>query len=433
MQSLVIASANPDTRSLIRRIALKLETDCRELELETLLTIEAPLEHDFLFVEADPVYVYRLSVQLHAQGIDPRRCVVRLIDQPWARYFYHDLPVFASVISPTDETETIEIFQRLKRAVGVTPPFHAGNVLPVPPDVVPLSGDETAEQILKIAHDLAPMPVDVLLIGETGVGKDALTKEMHELSGRPGDLVAVNCAAIPEALAESELFGVEAGAFTGAAKSRPGRIEAAHRGTLYLDEIDSMPIHLQAKLLRALQERGTERLGSHKFIPAEFRVIASTKVPLDSLVSQGKFRQDLMYRLNVVALKIPPLRERPGSILKLFRRFTEEAALRFGRPAATISGRLERQLLTYSWPGNVRELKAAADRYALQLDPMPNQSVNENRTLKDMVRDFERSIILAALTRHAGSVQQASEDLQTPLPTLYYRMKSLGIERGEES
>ena len=167
-------------------------------------------------------------------------------------------------------------------------------------------------------NSTATLNIDILLYGETGTGKDTLAERLHSLSGRRGHYIAINCAAIPESLAESQLFGVTHGAFTGAMQSRAGFIEASDMGTLYLDEIDSMPLILQAKLLRVLETRGVERLGSTRSIPVDMRVIASAQSSLSEMVEQGRFRRDLYYRLNVVSLHLPPLRERREHIIPLF-------------------------------------------------------------------------------------------------------------------
>ena len=301
---------------------------------------------------------------------------------------------------------------------------------------------------LQLARQVAPLPVDVLLQGETGAGKDMLAREMHRWSERPGRYVAINCAAIPEALAESELFGHEAGAFTGAVRAREGKLEAADKGTLYLDEIDSMPLPAQAKLLRALQERGAERLGGSRFYSADFRVIASTKVPLDELIHDGRFRRDLYYRLNVVRIRIPALREARQRIVPLFQRLVADAASRLGMPAPPVDGALRALLLAHPWPGNVRELGNAAQRHALGLPPLDDDAPASlpmplpaepaaladarGAALRDRLRAFERDVIVATLRRHQGSVARASAELQIPPNTLYYRIKMLGIPSQRE-
>ncbi|HEX3139149.1 MAG TPA: sigma-54 dependent transcriptional regulator [Rhizobacter sp.] len=298
---------------------------------------------------------------------------------------------------------------------------------------------------VRLARRIAPLAVDVLLQGETGAGKDTLAREIHRVSARPGRFVALNCAAIPESLAESELFGHEAGAFTGAVRAREGKLETADKGTLYLDEIDSMPLGTQAKLLRALQERGIERLGGSRFYRADFRVIASTKVALPQLVQEGRFRQDLYFRLNVVRIVLPSLRDLGEHILPFFERFAREAATRHGQPEPSFNAVLRAMLQRHPWPGNVRELANAAERHALGLPPLDDDlmvsgspSVNalrpvtpiegQNGVLRDRLRAYEREVIVTTLKSHQGSVTKASAELQVPPNTLYYRIKTLGIQ-----
>ncbi|WP_079997906.1 transcriptional regulator HrpR, partial [Pseudomonas syringae] len=215
----------------------------------------------------------------------------------------------------------------------------------------------------QIVMNSALLDMDLLLCGETGTGKDTLASRIHELSSRTGPFVGMNCAAIPESLAESQLFGVVNGAFTGVCRAREGYIEASSGGTLYLDEIDSMPLSLQAKLLRVLESRGVERLGSTDFIPLDLRVIASAQRPLDELVEQGLFRRDLFFRLNVLTLQLPALRKRREQILPLFDQFTQDIAAESGRSVPTLDNRRVQILLSHDWPGNVRELKSAAKRF----------------------------------------------------------------------
>jgi two-component system C4-dicarboxylate transport response regulator DctD len=258
---------------------------------------------------------------------------------------------------------------------------------------------------------------------------------------------------VSENLVESELFGHEAGAFTGAVRTREGKLEAASKGTLYLDEIDSMPLAAQAKLLRALQERGAERVGGSRFYRADFRVIASTKVALPELVAQQRFRMDLYFRLNVVRINLPPLRELRERIVPLFERFCAEAAQQHRLPAQALSPATRAQLLNHPWPGNVRELLNASQRHALGLPPLdrdvatvcmtpptpvpstpaaavapPPSSDPDGAALRERLRAYEREVIVSTLKRHNGSVARASTELQVPPNTLYYRIKTLGIQ-----
>lgn len=292
-----------------------------------------------------------------------------------------------------------------------------------------LDCDNDLPDIEIIAQSTSPLGIDLLLCGETGTGKDTLAQRIHVLSGRKGGFVAMNCAAIPESLAESELFGVVSGAFTGASRSRMGYIEAAQGGTLYLDEIDSMPLNLQAKLLRVLEVRAIERLGSTTVIPLELCVIASAQRPLDEMVEQGLFRRDLYFRLNVLTIQLPALRERRDQIIPLFSQFSNTAAKDLGRGHKALGGALTQVLLSHSWPGNIRELKSAAKRFVLGfplLGAGPGEDL-EGQTLKAQMRVIERILIQEALKRHGQSVDAVSMELGVPRRTLYHRIKSLDI------
>ncbi|WP_260954378.1 sigma 54-interacting transcriptional regulator [Pseudomonas citri] len=280
----------------------------------------------------------------------------------------------------------------------------------------------------------APLNVDMIFEGETGTGKDTLARLTHRLSGRTGQFIALNCAAVPEQLAESELFGVMAGAFTGAHKSRSGYIEASDKGTLFLDEIDSMPPLLQAKLLRVLEMRGVERLGSTRFTPLDLRVVVATQTPLEKLVEQGKFRRDLYFRLNVITIKLPTLRSRPDLIASLFEHFTGDAARKHGKPAPAVPDELHKQLLNHAWPGNIRELKGAAERFVLEVAPLESERNAGEETaarLKTQLRLFEKALIQDALMRHSKCIEAVVSELGIPRRTLYHRMKTLDITGAE--
>lgn len=277
-------------------------------------------------------------------------------------------------------------------------------------------------------NNTAPLNIDILLLGETGTGKDTLAQRIHCLSGRRGNFVAVNCAAIPETLAESQLFGVNSGAYTGAMQSRAGFVEAAHLGTLYLDEIDSMPLTLQAKLLRVLECRGVERLGSTRFIPVDMRVIASAQQSLHEMVERGDFRRDLYFRLNVVTIRLPPLRERRELIIPLFLSLIKQEAAAFKYPVQTPAGPLLQQLICHRWLGNVRELRSAAKRFVLGLSPF-NASLapHADLNLKSRLQQIEKVLIEEALQRHEHRVDTAALELGVARRTFYYRMKQLNI------
>jgi sigma-54-specific transcriptional regulator len=218
--------------------------------------------------------------------------------------------------------------------------------------------DPRSQELLSRIERLAPSEANTLIIGETGTGKELVARHIHNLSRRGREpFVAVNCGAFAETLVESELFGHEKGAFTGAATTKAGWFEAANGGTLFLDEIGDLPLNMQVKLLRVLQEREVVRLGSRTPIPINVRLVAATNVNLADAVVAGHFREDLFYRLHVATIRLPPLRERPGDILPLAEFFLEEHCQRLGYNRATLSVEAERKLLEHSWPGNIRELE----------------------------------------------------------------------------
>lgn len=279
-------------------------------------------------------------------------------------------------------------------------------------------------------NSTAARNIDMLLLGETGTGKDTLAHRVHRLSGRQGNFVPVNCAAIPESLAESQLFGVNSGAYTGAVQSRAGSVEAAHLGTLYLDEIDSMPLPLQAKLLRVLESRGVERLGSTRFIPVDIRVIASAQQSLHNMVEQGTFRRDLYFRLSVVNINLPALRDRRECIVPLFLNMIQQEAAYYHCPAPPPCAALLQQLLCHTWMGNVRELRSTAKRFVLGLTPLSAptpDSASPHMSLKERLNQIEKSLIEESLHRHAHSVDAVAAELGMAKRTLYYRMKQLAI------
>lgn len=217
--------------------------------------------------------------------------------------------------------------------------------------------DPISATLLEYIERIAPSEAPVLIGGETGTGKELVARHIHLLSGRKGPFLAVNCGAISDQLAESELFGHEAGSFTGAVGKREGWFEAANEGTLFLDEIGDLPLPLQVKLLRVLQEKEVVRIGSRKSIPVNVRLVVATNVDLDYAVSAGHFRRDLLYRINIAQVKLPPLRERPGDVLPLAEHFLKTYSQRMGYRQPQFSAGAIELLLTYSWPGNIRELE----------------------------------------------------------------------------
>lgn len=291
-----------------------------------------------------------------------------------------------------------------------------------------------AESLRAAVAELAGTDVSIILYGETGTGKDLVARCLHDFGRRcKGNYVAVNCAAIPETMVESEFFGHEAGAFTSAVKARAGKLEHASGGTLFLDEIDSMPLSTQAKLLRALQDRVIERLGSNRAIPVDVRAIAASKADLRAASAEGRFRLDLYYRLSVVELVIPPLRERTEDIPLLFEYFVSSAAQAHGREPRPVSAATTQMLLTHQWPGNVRELRNAAERYALGLAETiaPRRSPAEavRVSLAEQVEAFERAVIERCLEETGGKISVVMKRLGIPRRTLSEKMARLGLSR----
>lgn len=282
------------------------------------------------------------------------------------------------------------------------------------------------EQVRQVIRQVAETNADVLIFGETGTGKELVARCLHESSERAAHpFAALNCGAMPENLFESEIFGHEVGAFSGASKRRIGKFEYASGGTLFLDELESMPLALQVKLLRVLQERQVERLGANHPIAVDTRVVAATKDDLRLLSDQHKFRADLYYRLNVVTINLPALRERREDIPTLFEHFVLQAALRYKRAAPVVSAATMRELMAQNWPGNVRELRNAADRFVLGL--MVDAQAQTPMNLPELVERFEKNLIVEALNRAGGQVQAASEALGMPRKTLYDKIKKYGL------
>lgn len=284
---------------------------------------------------------------------------------------------------------------------------------------------------------LAGTRADVLILGETGAGKEVVARALHDLSSRrEGPFVAINAGALAESVVESELFGHEPGAFTGAQKRRIGKFEFANGGTLFLDEIESMSLDVQVKLLRMLQERVVERLGGNQLIPLDIRIIAATKEDLRQSADQGRFRADLYYRLNVAPLRIPPLRERGDDILVLFQHFADAASQRHGLPPHTLQPAQRAVLLRHDWPGNVRELQNAAERFALGLElaldgQAPPAAVPAAPVLignlSEQVEQFERSLIAAELAQPHSSMRSLAEALGIPRKTLHDKLRKHGL------
>lgn len=302
---------------------------------------------------------------------------------------------------------------------------------------LPLIGQTPSMQRLRnTLRQIADADVDVLIAGETGSGKEVVANLLHRWSKRRGGhFVALNCGALPETMIESELFGHEAGAFTGAQKRRVGRIEYSSGGTLFLDEIESMPVSTQVKLLRVLEAREVAPLGTNDLRAVDLRVVAASKVDLGRPAQRSSFREDLFYRLNVVTVAIPPLRERREDIPLLFAHFLNKAASRFKTKPVEINRALHRHLMEHQWPGNVRELSHFAERVALGLGDDELSAEPDAKTVGDSlptrVERYEGDLIRQTLSENHGDVRLTVAALGIPRKTFYDKMQRHGINRAD--
>jgi transcriptional regulator with PAS, ATPase and Fis domain len=313
-----------------------------------------------------------------------------------------------------------------------------------------VSQNDRMREVFKLVRQVADTDVTVLVSGETGTGKELLAKAIHFNSGRrTGPFIPVQCSAIPESLLESELFGHEAGAFTGAGRRRIGKFEEASGGTVFLDEIGDVPMLLQVKLLLVLQERQVVRLGSNGTIPVDVRVIAATNRSLEQMVAEGTFREDLFYRLNVFPLSFPPLRERLDDIPLLAQHFLEKHQNLARNPIKGFTPSCIHDMMNYAWKGNVRELENLVKRAiiksdgdmitTLELPSAPGQSVTEGaaapntalpykRYLEQVVHDAERKFLLRVLQESKGNLNQAARVMEVDRKTIYRKIDELGID-----
>lgn len=294
------------------------------------------------------------------------------------------------------------------------------------------------QHMMNLLNAITDTPTDVMIEGETGTGKELVARYLHDQSIRSSsNFVAINCGAVPEQLIESELFGAASGAYTGATQSRQGKFEYAQGGTVFLDEIESTPMSLQVKLLRVLEERKVTPVGENKAIDLDVRIVAATKVDLLSLVESGEFRADLYYRLNLVKVNIPPLRERKADILLLFKHFSSIAATRYHKPPAPLSADVQQRLIAYDWPGNVRELRNQAERAVLlgaelafnEVTAQQLGGLSADLSLAEKVSFYEQSLIEYALEQNHGSIKMTMETLQIARKTLYDKMSKYNLNR----
>ena len=301
-----------------------------------------------------------------------------------------------------------------------------------------IAGDQSMLKVMNLTRKVAPTSATVLITGESGTGKEIIARCIHNNSPRATRaFVPVNCAALSPTLIESELFGHEKGSFTGAGGQHIGRFERAHGGTLFLDEIGEIDASLQAKLLRVLQEKSFERVGGTRQISVDVRVIAATNRDLNRSVAEGRFREDLYYRLNLFPIEMPPLRERGSDVIKLARFFLARACKSMSRPALRLTPEAERVLVGYNWPGNVRELENTMERMAILCDDVVEPSdlpiTASGATRPVLFKDIERQAIEDALRANDGSRTKAAQQLGISLRTLQYRLKEYGITSDREA
>ncbi len=372
-----------------------------------------------------------------------------------------DDQIIGAVVSETDVTNQIrlnnELFstseklfnleEEMRKTVEEESPFSY------------IRGNSVAlKKTLSLAEKAATTDASILIHGESGVGKELFAKAVHHLrENEQAPFIAINCGAIPSGLFESEIFGYEKGAFSGAdQRGKKGKVELAKNGTLFLDEIGEMPLEMQVKILRLLQEKTFFRVGGTTEMEVDFRVVAATNKDLKQLVDEGKFREDLYYRLNVVTLSIPPLRERPEDIIELTHYFLYDLSRRYNKPIHGISQHVMQSLLQHDWPGNIRELKNVVERLIvfsengeIQADHLPfdidEQSAEQiqeaspntsyfinaerdHRPLKERLEEYEKAILIEELKKTNGNKQLCAQNLDITRATLYNRLKRLGIE-----
>ncbi|MEQ8471227.1 MAG: sigma-54 dependent transcriptional regulator [Marinoscillum sp.] len=292
--------------------------------------------------------------------------------------------------------------------------------------------------ILKMIAKVAATDASVLILGENGTGKELVAREIHRQSNRKNDgLIKVDLGSLPESLFESEMFGHVKGAFTDAKEDRAGRFEIADGGSLFLDEIGNLSSPMQSKMLSVLQNRMVTRIGSSRSIPFDVRLISATNQPLYEMVNAGKFRQDLLYRVNTVEIEIPPLRERRDDIILLAEHFLKSFAERYQKGGIKLEERAKKQMMNYPWPGNIRELQHAVERAVIMCekgsilseDVLPGRREKSQPSQSLKVEDMEKSVVIKAIEKSGGNLSHAAEELGIGRTTLYRKMKKYGLQQ----
>ncbi|WP_373895782.1 sigma-54 interaction domain-containing protein [Virgibacillus sp. CBA3643] len=367
---------------------------------------------------------------------------------------YLDEEIIGAVVSETNITSQVRLHNELSNTTEklFNLEKEVNKLIPSEDPFIAIKGNSsTLKKTISMAKKAATTNTNILIYGESGVGKELFAKGVHSIrEGEDAPFIPINCGAIPSALFESEIFGYEKGAFSGAdQKGKKGKVELAKDGTLFLDEIGEMPLDMQVKLLRLLQEKKFYSVGGTKEKEVDFRVVAATNKDLRELVEEGKFREDLYYRLNVVSLEIPPLRSRPADIIELTHYFLYEVSIKYNRPIHGISQLMMQALLQHHWPGNIRELKNAIERLVVfaedgeiklehlpfkvdGVNPSPSKQLpyfaeNDNRALSERLEEVEKEIILQQLEQENGNKLACAKKLQITRATLYNRINKLGL------
>jgi len=364
----------------------------------------------------------------------------------------HRLPPFIFITGYGEIATAVNLMKKGARDY-ITKPFDLDALIDKISDIVlpgaqvlgvGLGQSPAMQQIQAMLMRLARSPASVLITGESGVGKERVARALHDLSGSHKPFIAVNCGSLTESLLEAELFGYEKGAFTGAARTKKGVFEQADGGTLFLDEIGDTPPAMQVRLLRALQERNIVRVGGETLIPVNIRLICATHQLLQARVVSGAFREDLYYRINVVELRIPPLRERPEDILPLAHTLLAEITATSGQSPPGFTAAAEHALKAYPWPGNIRELKNSLERACLMCDghlithdvlferPAPAIAGQQDlaNSLRDYLSECERDFIVRTLIEYDWQIQLCADSLGISRKNLWERMRRLGVDKG---
>lgn len=414
--------------------------------------IGKPITDFFNIDQLELLNTLKKGTSLHHSQHKAREDLVVLIN---SNPVYLNNEIIGAVVSETDITSQIrlnnELYNTSEKLFSLEK--EVNKLMPIDDPFKYIRGNSpTLKQTINITKKAATTNANILIYGESGVGKELFSKAVHNSrENKHAPYVAINCGAIPSALFESEIFGYEKGAFSGAdQRGKKGKVELARDGTLFLDEIGDMPLEMQVKLLRLLQEKKFYPVGGTKEIEVDFRIIAATNSNLMELVEEGKFREDLYYRLNVVSLEIPPLRKRPEDIIELTHYFLYEVSIKYNRPIHGISQSVMQALLHHDWPGNIRELKNVVERLVVfseageikledlpfEVDGMaqtqteyePKNSTNDHRSLSERLQEFEKDIINRELKKESGNKLQCAKNLQITRATLYNRMNKLDIK-----